>query len=218
MKFKKIKKVNYWIISFVLIFFLLIIFLNIYARKVNPKLIVIATDYMYKSIYNQITEVSGTVTNQNIEDIIKIHQNNNGDILYASYNMSKCYDLLKNISSKLNDSLMLKEIVLKEPLFISSNYALFSNLGPQITIKINYLNMTLSNIYSKITEYGLNNALVELYITISVKGRIYTPVKEKDIEVKYDMLISSSIIAGRVPSFYNGMIKTSNILDIHIPI
>ena len=143
--------------------------------------------------------------------------NENNEILYASYNLPKCYEVLSNISSSLNNKLSLQSFDLKEPLFIGSNYVFFASLGPKVNIKINYIDMSLSNIYTKITDYGMNNALIEMYVTINIKGRIFTPVLEQEETIKYDMLISSMIINGRVPTFYGGMITTSsNYFDIPI--
>ena len=215
---RKIKKINYLLVISILIFFLCIIFFFKYLKAINPKLITIASDYMKKNIYNEITKTSSIFMNGvDSSKLINIYQNKDGEILYASYNLKECYSILNNISNSINKELILNEITIKEPFFIYSNYALLANIGPKINIKIKYINMSLSNIYTKITNYGMNNALVEVYVTININGKIITPVSEREETIKYDMLISSLVINGRVPSFYGGTITTSsNYFDIPI--
>ena len=212
------RKIKYFLITISLIFFLCLFLYFQYLRLINPKLMTISQDYMKKNIYNEITKISSLIMNDiDSSQIINIYQNNEGEILYASYNLKECYKLLNSISSGINKELLLNEIIIKEPFFIYSNYAILSNLGPQINVRIRYINMSLSNIYTKITNYGMNNALVEVYVTINIKGRIITPVSNKEETIKYDMLISSLVINGRVPSFYGGTITTSsNYFDIPI--
>ena len=89
---------------------------------------------------------------------------------------------------------------------MSSNYALLSNLGPKIYVKVNFIGTMLTNIKSKITEYGINNALVELYVTIEVSQELISPVTDKEISLEYDVLIASQVINGSVPEFYGGII------------
>ena len=90
-------------------------------------------------------------------------------------------------------------------------------MRPKITVKINYTDALLTNIYTKITNYGMNNALVEAYIKISIEGQIITPITKNAEKIDYDMLISSKIINGRVPLYYGGYISTSSsIFDIPI--
>jgi len=212
------RKIKYFLITLSLIFFLCLFLCFQYLRLINPKLITISQDYMKKNLYNEITKISGFIMNDmDSSKIINMYQNKDGEILYASYNLKECYKLLNSISSGINKELLLNEITIKEPFFIYSNYAILSNLGPKISIKIRYINMFLSNIYTKITNYGMNNALVEVYVTINIKGRIITPVSNKEETIKYDMLVSSLVINGRVPSFYGGTITTSsNYFDIPI--
>ena len=214
----KIKKMKNILLTFILIFFLCIFLYFSYLNSINPKLMTISSDYMKRNIYNEINNITSIIMNNNdYNNVLNIYQNKDGEILYASYNINKCYEVLNNISNILNKKLIVNEVNLKEPFFIYSNYALLASKGPKINIKIRYLNISLSNLYTKITNYGMNNALVEVYVTININGRIITPVNYNDEVVKYDMLISSVIINGRVPSFYGGSITTmSNYFDIPI--
>src|SRR5699024_2051633 len=106
-------------------------------------------------------------------------------------------------------------LVMKIPRFIASDYALMANMGPTIYLKINFTGSILTNIKSKITNYGMNNALVELYVTIKINEEIMAPVVNKTLNIEYDVLIASQVINGRIREYYGGLITgTSNILSI----
>ena len=75
----------------------------------------------------------------------------------------------------------------------------------------------LANIKTKITDYGMNNALAEAYIVITLDGQMITPFGQKDEKTTYELLISSKIINGRVPTLY-GTSFTVNSLIFDIPI
>ena len=215
MKIKRIKRFYYFLITMILIFFCAIFLFTIYSKKTSKKIERISKIYFEKEIYNYLNNISRKVI---IDDILQIYKNNDGEILYVDYNMTNTYKLLDKVTKNIKDELQKKEyIILKQPFLIGSNNVFLSNLGPMITIKILFIDSLLTNVYSKITNYGMNNALVESYIKISITGKIITPVGKSEKKVNYNMLIASKVINGRIPLYYGGLISTdSNILDIPI--
>jgi sporulation protein YunB len=223
MKFKKIKRVYYYSITIFLIFFCAFNLLKIYYDKSNTKIKEIAVMYLKRNINNSLSNLGTKLINKDtIDDILLLHKNNDDEILYVDYNMQNTYKLLNDVTQNIRMILNQHEypnqgMIIKLPVFIASDYALISNLGPKITITINYIDSILTNIYSKITNYGMNNALVEAYIKVSITGQIITPVGNYEEVVDYDMLIASKVINGRVPLYYGGIINAnSSILDIPI--
>ena len=107
--------------------------------------------------------------------------------------------------------------MLKLPFFIGNKNPLLVNLGPKIYIPLNFSGALLTNLKTKIKDYGLNNALVEIYVTIKINIDILYPYNKNKEEINYDVLIASSIINGRVPSFYGGVIDTKS-KNVSIPI
>ena len=215
MKNRKIKRFYYYLITIFLIFFCTIFLLKIYFQKTSKKAEQISKIYFEKEIYNYLNNISRQIIN---DDILQIYKNDDNEILYVDYNMINTYNLLDNVTKSIKKELSKKEyIILKVPFLIGSNNVFFSNLGPKITIKISFIDSLLTNIYSKITNYGLNNALVESYIKITINGKIITPVGNSEKRIDYNLLIASKIINGRVPFYYDGVIsRNSNILDIPI--
>jgi len=106
-------------------------------------------------------------------------------------------------------------LLLNVPIFLGSNNIFLNNLGPKIPIIINFNGSLLTNIKTKVTNYGLNNALLEIYITVEIEKLIITPVVKDKEKFYYDILIGAVVVNGTVPNFYGGTYEnSSNILDI----
>lgn len=218
MKFKKIKRIHYLLLTLFLIFFCVFFLFKTYTLKTSKKIDKITKTYFHKEIYNSLNGISKDISSDKVFDVLNIEKNKDGEILYVDYDLSKTYQILDDVTNLLKNNINAKDgIVLKLPFLVSSNNIFISNMGPKITVKINYTDALLTNIYTKITNYGMNNALVEAYIKISIEGQIITPITKNAEKIDYDMLISSKIINGRVPPYYGGYISTSSsIFDIPI--
>lgn len=218
------------VVIVVCIIFLTTFFLQRYTKKVSPKIMDIAEAKLEKFTNNFLSNNIGysILNNKNLENILVINKNNKGEILYVDYNLDKAYEALQIITDviyelfnnlengyfeniKSDDFHSTKEgLSLELPMFITSSSPLFSSFGPKIYVRIDFLSSILTNIKSKITDYGFNNALVELYVTINITELISTPVSEKELAFEYDVLVASKVINGRVPEFYGGTITTDD--------
>ncbi len=231
----KISRILFIVIS--LIFFLTLNLIIIYYKKVSPKIINLAEVKLQKFTESFLSNNIGydILNDENIDNILVINKNEEGEILYVDYNLDQAYlaldvvtneiyELIRNLEqgkfSDIKDSELEASkngLILKMPLFISSNYPLLANLGPKIYTKINFVGSILTNIKSQITDYGMNNALVELYVTIKINEELITPVTNEVLETEYDVLIASKVINGRVPAYYGGaIIEKSSLLSIPI--
>ncbi len=80
----------------------------------------------------------------------------------------------------------------------------------------------LTKLYKKIEkdisdEYNEKLQLEQMYVTIKINIDILYPYNKSKEEINYDVLIASSIINGRIPSFYGGIIDTKS-NNVSIPI
>jgi len=218
---KRVKRMHYYVLSGLLILFFSLSLFNVYSKKSTKKINLISEEYFQKEIYNSLNNtVYKSMGDSDIDDILEIYKNDAGEILYVDYNLNKSYDLLNKVTKIIKERLKPDKnssIIYEVPFFIGSDNVFLSNIGPKITINIDYINSILTNVYTKITNYGLNNALVEAYIKITVEGKIITPVSNQRKSVDYELLISSKIINGRIPNFYgNYLTSNSSIFDVPI--
>ena len=236
-KFKKRKKYRISkvvILDMALIFFFTYILFIGYSKFVSNRLIDIAyvklNEFMDYFLSNKINY--DLFKGDNLKDIIVINKNSDGEILYVSYDMDKSYKVLDLVTKELENNINDLEngnvgntqnisggkngILLKLPMFIGNN-AIISNLGPKIYVPINFVGSILTNLKTKITDYGINNALVEIYVTVKLSTNIISPTSSKEMVIDYDALIASVVVNGRVPSVYGGIIQSKS-SDLSIPI
>ena len=217
-----------------LVFFFTFIIFNMYSSSASNNLKKVAfiklNEFMESFLSNNIN--FDLLKDDVMKDIIVINKNKDGEILYVSYDMDQAYfalevvtqeletaiSELENGSSNVNSRNIVsgkKGIALKIPLFINSKNMFISNLGPNIYIPVNFVGSVLTNIKTKITDYGINNALVEIYVTVVLETNLISPVVEKNSKIDYDVLVASTVINGRVPSVYGGLIESrSNSLSV----
>ena len=67
-----------------------------------------------------------------------------------------------------------------------------------------FVSLVNPSIETKVTEYGINNSLVEVSININSSIRMILPLKSEEIEVKVLVPITVKIIQGLVPEYYLG--------------
>lgn len=230
----KISKVMYIVVA--LIFFFTYILFNLYSKITSDKLIDVAfiklNEFMESFLSNNIN--FDLLKDDVMKDIIVINKNKDGEILYVSYDMDQAYYALEVVTQELetaisdlengNKSVKARNIVsggkgiaLRMPFFTGSSSVFLSNLGPSVYVPVNFVGSVLTNIKTKITDYGINNALVEIYVTVELKTDLISPVSEKTNKIDYDVLVASTVINGRVPEIYGGLIQSKS-SNFSIPI
>ncbi|MBE6154578.1 MAG: sporulation protein YunB [Firmicutes bacterium] len=225
------------IIVFITILFVIsftFFLLQNFNKKTNNNLIEITSAEINKVIYSFITDkLNNSILNtETLSDVLIINKNKNDEILYVDFDLDKAYKILDNVSNTLTSSLKKIEngeisvkyyddllshnsnsLILSIPIGNILNSVYFYNLGPKIPVKINFVGSVLTNLETKVTNYGLNNALVEMFVYIEFHTNIIAPFKTEELILKYDAVIASMMIEGKVPSFYNGVLESKS--NIH---
>ena len=154
-------------------------------------------------VVNHILNVATTVVQNNIRLIEEGELESIG-----------VYDLNLNDEDMLN----LKEgIAVALPLGKVLGITMLSNLGPKIPVRFHYIGDVNSNITTKVTQYGINNALIEIGIHLEMTAQIYLPLTSSVKVLNCDIPIVIKMVQGVVPNFYNGVI-TGNSNQYSLPI
>ena len=228
-KFKNINKYNYFYIWIICLIVLDIIIYNMFFNKFNTNV-----SYIAKVKIDELTRYSLNKTvkkhlNLKTNDYIIINYVNN-KIVSISVDNNKCNLLLKSVINELENSIKLLEkgrinkyhnlelirgnngIAMFVPTGVVFNNAILSNLGPKIPIKVNFLENINAYLDVKVNNYGINNALIKLYIVIEIDEVLEIPIDYNNKKQKYKFLISSSLINGEVPDFLGGTIDSSSLI------
>ena len=211
---KTLKKVL--VINFIIIFISIILIIII-----NDKVMPIYMEYAESEMERVVT----TVINKSVsecsldDDMFLIKNDNNNTIVdYDPIVMNKIisnisnlvYDNLKKIGDK--DVNILKKYNLDNNIFyiptgIIFNSILLNNLGPKIPIKMELVSSVNSNLETKVTEYGINNSLIEINIKINVTIKMILPKCSKNKKIFVIIPLTVKIIQGNIPEYYFGNLK-----------
>lgn len=93
--------------------------------------------------------------------------------------------------------------------------SLLSNIGPKIPVKISLLGDATSSISSEVTNYGINNALIEVYVNLSINEQVILPFYKDTIKIESKVPVAIKLVTGTVPKYYvNGMNQSTPLLTV----
>ncbi len=196
-KFRKKRLLTFFIILTVIlsasIYYKNVVCFNLYSLN---------TAYAYKCSTQSVNEVVlGSLTN-NIKytDLVSIEKDNNGDISLISANSYKLNLISQEIAK---DSASLLERKLKKGTPISlmafSGIDAFSGFGRIVYIKTINVSSVICKFNSKFTTMGINQTLHSIYVDVICNVNINLPLKNESVECLIPVLISETILVGKVP-------------------
>lgn len=109
----------------------------------------------------------------------------------------------KLIKTKLESNVLdekIKDLTFTFGQLISPTY--FAHLGPIIHIKTMIVDSYKVDISSKMIEYGINNALFEIYLTFKIDLEVIIPLNKQKITTTCMIPIFTQALQGAVPRFY----------------
>ena len=195
MKLKKRKKINP-ILILILLSIIIYITINYINKKIAPQLIDYASIEIKKLSNLIITESIKieSLEKLNINELFIITKNENNEILTVDVNtvtlnkiiFSSTIDIQENLKKleqgKINTIEENKNgVVLRIPLGQIYNNFLLNNLGPKIPVKLKILGDIETKVDTNIKNYGINNALIEITLNISIKEQVILPIKTEEV-------------------------------------
>lgn len=215
MKIKR-KRKNLFIVFIIIV--MAFVWINIIGNRVTDKVLYVLESEIEKEVNEYVfnTFTKKMMVNSDYNKLINISKNKKEEILTIDYNMKEVYSLLSDSLVQLKENISKIDInlndknVLVVPLGIGSDNIFISNFGPKIPVKINMLNEVYMGYKTKVSNYGINSILVELYLDITITNKIITIVRENNFNKEYEVLVSSRIITGKIPDYYNGVIEKNS--------
>lgn len=163
-------------------------------------------------------------------DLIEVIRDSNGRVEFVRYNTSNVNKISMDISDLVLEDInylalgefekidfVLPNITEKYYREISDgivfgisignlfNNNFLANIGPRIPLKMNLNGNVDVEIKNEITEYGMNNALMEVYIEIRVRPVIVMPFLSEEIYIVNKIPLITEIIQGEIPDNYLGV-------------
>lgn len=124
----------------------------------------------------------------------------------------------------IDDDVVIQEDTVEEhraivriPIGQATGNTLLANLGPQVPVHFSVVGDVQSDFRRKITEYGINNAMIELSINIQANVQIVIPFSTSTTVVETDIPVYVGVIPGKVPNFYSSGSDSSSDIDLAVP-
>lgn len=159
-----------------------------------------------------------------VDDLFLITRNSDGDIKTIDLNPINVNRMVGLVTEKVNDYLtkveigeieglnlsadlfdskkVKKGIVFEIPSGIISKNPILSNIGPKIPVRLNLVGDIATDVKTKVTDYGINNAVVEVLVYVEVVEQVILPFISKRVKVEMNIPIALKLIEGNVPNYY----------------
>ncbi len=147
------------------------------------------------------------------KDLYKITKNTSGEIEMIDYDSYLVNLFLKNVSDNISNALRKgnnSKVAFYIPVGSIFKNPILNSKGPKIPVRMEAIGSVTTSIETKITEYGINNCLIEMYLHVESKQKVMLPVISETIVVENDFPISYKIIKGVVPTYYGDVISKSS--------
>ncbi|HIR59821.1 MAG TPA: sporulation protein YunB [Candidatus Onthousia excrementipullorum] len=229
------KKKIYIFISLLILSFFIALYLTSLAGKGLEQVIVkyatSETERIANVILNDVVNIDDDYFN---EDLFEISRDNDGNIELINFDTKVTNRLLKDINDKamkrlsaiekgdttdieLSDSLkgtrltfLDDGVVCDIPIGSLFHNGLIVNLTTSIPIRFSFIGTVSSNIVTDVKEYGFNNALIEVGIEVTIKEKITMPHSTESIPITTKVNLTTQLIQGSVPNYYNGAFSASS--------
>lgn len=228
------KKIYIFISLLILSFFTALYFTSLAGKGLEQVIIKYATsetERIANVILNDVVNIDDDYFN---EDLFEISRDNDGNIELINFDTKLTNRLLKDINDKamkrlsaiekgdttdieLSDSLkgtrltfLDDGVVCDIPIGSLFHNGLIVNLTTSIPIRFSFIGTVSSNIVTNVKEYGFNNALIEVGIEVTIKEKITMPHSTESIPITTKVNLTTQIIQGDIPNYYNGSFATSS--------
>lgn len=213
------KSLNFIGIYLGLIIIEVIFSLNKIGLLISPKIINIVKNNIsyYDNVLVEEYLDTKELRSNLVMDLITLDKNSKEEIVNINIDTAKSYEILNKISNSLKDNKSSYKdiysknkkdnIILRYPIGLASNNILINNLGYRIPLKLELNSNVLTGIKTKVTNYGLNNALIEVYLKVSFTSNVVYFSLDDAIKSEYEVLLASKMIMGRVPEMFNGYLE-----------
>src|SRR5690554_1348151 len=117
---------------------------------------------------------------------------------YAEH-MKITAETVKVVQSTLDE---LKRIPDEIPIGQAFNSAILASYGPNVNVRFVPEGLVKVDLHTRQTNEGINNVLVEVYISVHTEVTIIIPFDTKPEVVETELPISYVLIVGDVPTYY----------------
>ena len=237
------KKINFVIFIVIILIIMIVLILNFISLKVNPVLLdyaqmearkiasIIINDAVNQKITNDIDieelfiitrdtnnevktiDFNPIVVNQILTETTILVQSN---LRYLEQGKVDMLNLMNNALIDYNQDKLKQGIIYEIPSGVIFGNSFLANIGPKIPVKFSLVGDIVGYINTNVTDYGINNALIEVNIVLELSEQVILPFVSEKITIDTTIPVALKLIQGSVPNYYlNGLNSPSFALPIN---
>ena len=151
----------------------------------------------------EVNEILEKATKQVQNKLIDLENGNIGNMDIANTFKGLRFKSIKN------------GVVCELPMGVTLSNSFFSNIGPVIPIKFNFIGQVLTNLNTKVETYGINSVYMEVSLHIEITELITMPLKTEEVKVQTDIPLTIKVVQGTIPNYYQQQLqKDSSIFTL----
>ncbi len=222
---------------------MIVLTLNFISLKVNPVLLdyaqmearkiasIIINDAVNQKITNDIDieelfiitrdtnnevktiDFNPIIVNQILTETTILVQSN---LRYLEQGKVDMLNLMNNALIDYNQDKLKQGIIYEIPSGVIFGNSFLANIGPKIPVKFSLVGDIVGYINTNVTDYGINNALIEVNIVLELSEQVILPFVSEKITIDTTIPVALKLIQGSVPNYYlNGLNSPSFALPIN---
>lgn len=214
MKKTKKRKIKFILICTVLVLVLLCVY---FENNIAPIIIDYCQTKVETITFGAVNNAISLVINDGVDydELIDVHKDSLGNITALQAKTAKINLLARQISGIAQqniDKLSKRGINVPIGAFLPS--VVIAGQGPEITVNFISNGYVDCNFTSEFVEAGINHTLHKIYIKIISDVSLIIPASNTDIKSEQEVLVSESVLVGKVPDTYLKVTNLDNILDL----
>ena len=218
---------------FLLVCLVVLVIFKLINFKVTPILVNYAeveTERIAMAVINK--SILSFSNDERLENLVLTTVNDENEIVSVDFDTSVINNVLYDITNSIENDLILlgngkldeldipisnvyekddvSGIVYYIPFGVVTGSSVIADIGPKIPVKNKLIGSVYSNVKTDVIEYGINNAIIKIYIQVEVNEQVILPFLSKKVTIKSDIPVLVKMVQGKIPSVYGGMFSTTS--------
>ena len=218
---------------FLLILLVMLIIFKIINSKVTPILVNYAeveTERIAMAVINK--SITSFLDDERLNNLVLTTVNDDDEIISVDFDSKVVNSVLYDITNSIENDLILIDngkldeigipisnfyekndvsgIVYYIPFGVVTGLSVIADIGPKIPVKNKLVGSVYSNVKTEVMEYGINNAIIKIYIEVEVNEQVILPFLSKKVTIKSNVPVLMKMVQGKIPSVYGGMFSTTS--------
>ena len=200
------------------IIFLVIILIIFYLHCVVNPILIDATEAKVQSLTQQAVEnaVYNVIKEENIyENLIEIVKDSNNDVQMITANAYEINLFSKEVLSSAQKNLNnLVNAGVEVGIGTFTGLTFLTDKGPKVKLKLAPIGTVYTTFHSEFISAGINNTLHKIYLLVKTDVNIILPTDTKTINTTTELLITESMIVGKIPDTYLNSSQLDEMLNL----